>query len=488
MRNNYINLVIIICIFQIIQGVQAQNKTELEVKVLAADKTMQNAVLGIYVKNLTTGTVLSAFNEEKSLVPASVNKILCTGAALSLLGKDYKFETVLKYYGTISKEGLLQGSVEIKGGGDPTLCNTRLGKEYSQDSIFDNWYKALVKAGIKTIEGEISFDESIYEDNMLPGGYQWEDMGNYYGCGASGLNYNENYFTITFKSGQKLYDSTKIIKINPEIPGLIIKNKVLTGKTGSGDNCIIYGSPNSDLRFAEGTIPADLSQFEVKGSIPSPARALIYNFEKYLTAKGIIIKNKALYRLNNLSAAQASRLYTHYSASLKEIIKLTNTKSINIYAESLLKLCGYKQKGKGSTAAGIEAVQDYWQSRAVKLVGLQMNDGSGLSPTNRLTAKISVDVLSDIYKNKDIYESFNQSLAVGGESGSVKNIFKDSPYANNIKVKSGYMKGVRAYAGYITNRKNQTFAFTIIVNNYNCTPSEMKNKLEKIMLSIAESE
>jgi len=92
-----------------------------------------------------------------------------------------------------------------------------------------------------------------------------------------------------------------------------------------------------------------------------------------------------------------------------------------------------------------------------------------------------------MYKSKN-KQLFINSLPVAGKSGTLINVGKGSAAAGKIHAKSGYMTRVRSYAGYVTTKNKKNVAFALIVNNFNCTPSQMKTKMEKIMIKLAEIE
>jgi len=65
-------------------------------------------------------------------------------------------------------------------------------------------------------------------------------------------------------------------------------------------------------------------------------------------------------------------------------------------------------------------------------------------------------------------------------------MFENTAAANNLKAKSGYMEGVRSYAGFVKDKQNRTLAFTFVANDYTCTATKMKKLMEPVMRTIAE--
>lgn len=453
------------------------------------DKALKHASWSLCVMNTKTGAIIAKHNEEAALTPASVTKIVTTGAALGILGANFRFETLLQYNGTIDSNGILNGNIYIKGGGDPTIHSDRFHDSVMLPAIFKKWFIALQKNNIKKINGYIIADSDIFDDAMPAPKWAWNDIGNYYGSGTCGLSCFENSYNIYFNSGKNLGDSTFISKIEPPIPQLKMYNFVTAGKPNSGDNVIIYGAPYTYERFLEGTVPANRNNFKVSGALPDPAYYFAQAFQWFLTMNNIasndsIFTTRMLRIINKNINNQRIVIARHYSPPLENIVYFTNLKSVNMFAETMLKMCGYKQSGYGSYQTGTEAIINYWKSKGIDFDGLFLADGSGLSRNNALSALQITHILRTISLDKNFKIFFN-SLAIAGKSGSIAGNFKNTAAFDNLRAKSGFMEGVRSYAGYVTNTKNEMLTFAIIVNNYNCTASQMKVKLEDIMVAIA---
>jgi len=115
-----------------------------------------------------------------------------------------------------------------------------------------------------------------------------------------------------------------------------------------------------------------------------------------------------------------------------------------------------------------------------------MADGSGLSRANTITTKIQATVLSKIYRDTVMYNSFNICLPVAGKNGSMTNLCKGSFAENNMRAKTGYINRARGYCGYVKTKAGKELAFSVLFNNYDCTPKEMKLKIEKFLVALVE--
>lgn len=478
------------------------SKLKAEIENLKKDPDLKHASWSVYVMNTKKDSALIEYNSNLSLIPASTLKIVTTGAALSILGSDFVFQTKIQYDGIFdSLTGTIKGNLYILGGGDPSLESEYFKDKKDSLTTVEKWAKILKGKGIKKIEGAVIGDAGIFEDNMIPGQWIWSDIGNYFGAGASGLSYHDNKYTIYFNSGAT-NTNTLINKIEPAIEGLNIINHVTAG--GNDDNAFIYGSPYSYYRAAQGTIPANKNNYEVEGSIPDPALFCVTELEKALKNIGIQVSKKATTiraekddnAIHEKSAmtknivydpTKRNILYIHFSPSLDKIVYWTNLKSNNMYAEHLLKYICYKKTGYGSENKGTEIITEFWKNKGVDVNGFFMNDGCGLARANVITTKTEAQILWLLSKDKN-YNAFYNSLPVAGKSGSLAGLCEGSCAENNLHAKSGYITRARGYAGYVKNKKGEMLCFSLIANNYECSPTQMKKKLEKILVAIAEIE
>jgi D-alanyl-D-alanine carboxypeptidase/D-alanyl-D-alanine-endopeptidase (penicillin-binding protein 4) len=214
--------------------------------------------------------------------------------------------------------------------------------------------------------------------------------------------------------------------------------------------------------------------------------------EKSLTGIGIKIIRKAttvrhLKEEGKYISPAKQTLYIHYSPDLEKIVYWTNMRSVNLYAEHLLKYIAYTKTGKGSESRGIDAVVAFWKERGADISGWMMNDGCGLSRANVITTKTQVQALRKMYLDKNS-KAFLNSLPVAGKAGSLGGLCAGTFAENNLCAKSGYITGARGYTGYVKNRKGEMLCFSLLANNYECSPTEMKRKMENILIAIAELE
>ena len=143
-----------------------------------------------------------------------------------------------------------------------------------------------------------------------------------------------------------------------------------------------------------------------------------------------------------------------------------NKDSFGLGAECLLKTISAQaneKKMNGSWQGGRALISRYLNSLSISDDEFYIDDGSGLSRENKLSANAIVEILSNTY-NSPQWPIFKQSLAVGGRDGTVRKYFRDRRYSGKIFGKTGYINGVRAFSG-ICSTDNGEFIFSILTNN-----------------------
>jgi len=445
-------------------------------------KGLEHATVGLLALDLKTGDTLLEFNSEKSLVAASTQKLLTSAAALEILGADFTFKTTLEYDGIITKDGVLNGNIVIRGGGDPCLGSPLFEEFYKE--LFEQWIRSIKAAGITKIDGKIIGDGSIFGLPEIPATWVWEDIGNYYGSMVSGLNIFDNTYFIDFKTLDKAGTPAEIFKISPSMPWLNFENQVAASDENR-DNAYIFFTGNTNQRIIKGTIPKNKDRFTIKGAIPDPAYLAAFELTNALKNAGIVVSQEPFSIFEKTASVNRQILSEISSPSLSDIIYFLNLKSINLYAETLLKQIGLVVSGDPSTESGCKVLEDFWKSRGMDTGGMFLKDGSGLSSYNALTAQQLVFVLQFMKTNNTNRAVFENSLPVSGKSGSLENIGKNTPAENNLRAKSGYMERCMSYAGYVTTFSGNDVAFAVIVNNFSCTNTKMRKILAEFMVGMS---
>ncbi len=449
---------------------------------------LQNASVGLCVLDAQNGNIICEHNGKLSLTPASTMKIITTATAFQLLGKDFRYETYLQYSGTWDKAtGIIDGDLIIKGSGDPSLNSEYFRKPEDTLFVVNKWAAVLKEKGIKKITGQIVLDVSCFDED-IPGTWVWGDLGNYFGAAPHGLSYNDNKFYIVFKPSAKVGDSVCVNKTVPCIEGLCFQNSVKAG--GTEDNAMVYRAPFSNNVTIHGTLPVSTKSQTIEASLPDPSVLLAKHLQLALAAAGIELKNTTTFKVTAHNKKQynlaRNALYTYRSPTLEKIIFFTTLHSNNMYAESIFKTIALKKGGWGSTFQGMSTVSAYLKSKGFDPNGLFINDGSGLSRSNGVTAEHLCKILYMMCSDSMTKAPFANSLPVAGVSGSLRSLGKGTALENNFRAKSGYITRVRSYAGYMKAKSGKEICVSLIINNFNGTPSDTKKKMEEIFLKVYE--
>jgi len=433
---------------------------------LQADSQCRYASVSLTVLDAKTGEQVFAANPNMGLATASTLKTITTITAFNLLGKDFQYQTRFGYTGSIAADGALNGDVIIKGAGDPTLGSWRY-EETHESHILALMVGALQKAGIKKINGRIIGDDSVFGSQSIPEGWIWMDLGNYYGAGTSGLCWRENQFDIKLGTG-RVGDATSIVREAPAVPYLNFKSELTNGRAGSGDNAYAFLPVGNKTMYLRGTYAVDEDKKSISAALPDPAYDAAFRLTDTLRRLGILVGNDpestgTLTAKGLLLPQMAVNLTTIISPPLSRIIYWLNQKSINLYAEQLLKTIAWKAGKEPSTENGVEVEQDFWKVRGIDPHSLNIVDGSGLSPGDRVTTHTLAAILQSA-KKETWFPDFYESL----------------PTYNNMKMKSGSIMNVLTYAGYQTH-DGRELCFSIMVNNYNGSSRAVKEKMFRVL-------
>jgi len=454
------------------------------------DSSFRHAGISVSFMDARSGAFIAGHNEDMAVSSASVMKLVTSATALEIMGPDFRFATKVGYAGSLHRDdSLLEGNIIIKGGADPTMLS-----EYfpgHNEDIIDLWADAIYNAGIRKVTGSVVADAMIFDYHPSPGGWNWSDLGNYYGAGAHGICIYDNMFRIHFRTGEE-GDRPVISAIEPEIPGLLIENRLVS--YGQRDNGYVYMEPYGKHAVIRGEIPTGRQDFILKASIPDPPFLTATILQEALTEKGIIFgKRPTSLRLSPDLAdeyrfSEKVVVQTVYSPPLSEIIAATNRESLNMYAEQLLKYSGllYSQVEMSTSESGLEAVQEALKYMLEDYDGLYMTDGSGLSRSNAMSSAFIVSLLYYMRNESPHADFFYNSLPRAGLDGTLEYYFKNPVFSDRLRAKSGTSARIRNYAGYLKTASGRDIIFAVLVNNFDCSSSQVTERVEKLLQGIIE--
>lgn len=460
----------------------AQLSFEMQLNQLLSQPEYRGASIGVHVVEMKSGKTVFERNARSLFVPASVLKVVTSAAALEILGADYRFQTRLGYSGKI-ENGTLKGDLIIIGGGDPAL-----GSEYFKDHYFaphflEAWAKKIKTAGINRVEGNLVLNCSLYDSEKIPPSWIWEDIGNYYGAGASALTVYDNQFRISFRSPAVAGMPTEIISVYPKIEGMNFKNEVLSSNENR-DLAYVFGSPDDGSRLIRGTIPKNRRAFTIKASNPFPEKLLADDLIQQLARNGVFLSGKTVTEMNPV--LQFNEIYVTESPDLSEIIKVLNYESVNLYAEHLIKQISAEQTGTGSREIGLKLVSEFWNKKGFDTNQLIMEDGSGLSHFNAVTPEFLTSVLIYMAESSLNSSALIESLPGAGK-GTLQHFAMQNFPGNILRSKSGSMTRVRCYVGFLQAASGKNLTFSIMVNHFSGSHFKLIAELQKLLIDLYNS-
>lgn len=443
---------------------------------------LKHASVGICVKDFT-GKQIVSHNPMKSYTPASILKVVTTATALEVLGADYKYKT------TLAKDKEDAARLIICGYGDPTLGTEHL--DNTPNAFLSLWEEHIKQNFDSTETIGITIADDYFGYDGISHRWIYQDIGNYYAAGTYGISIFDNTYRLYFNTMRR--DTCPVIEKTEPAISLNFQNRLSLNSSGQ-DNAYIHGVPFSPDRLITGDVPAGRTSFMIKGDIPNPGHYLGEILSKKLSESGFSVRgiettyeqyNAHLYSKDKYTFSE-DIFYTHYSFPLKDIIKDTNVRSNNHYAEHLIRTVGRIRNNDIYSPAldeGIKKTNELWKARGLTTDALFMFDGSGLSPANAVSPAFMCDLLVYMQTKSKNAAAFLQSLPKAGKDGTVKNRLKGTRLAGKVYMKSGSINGVQCFSGYYIDGEKK-YAFTVMVNKFTESRSQIVKAIDNLLLSI----
>ena len=413
--------------------------------------SQRNVVFGINIVKASSGGSVYSLNGGRAMPPASNMKIVVTAAALKYLGADWWYET---------RVGLCGDSLVVIGSGDPLLGDRATDARYGRapDWIFADIAAALKRAGRTSLKG-IVLDTGVFDDELVHPNWPVEQLNKWYACEVCGINYNDNCVDITVRNKGGVID----VSVEPKTGFLDIINNVSATERQKGA-VGAYRTSRLNTVVLKGRCRRQQGPFSV--AIERPAAFFGYLLAERLAEKGITVAGAIVER--PVRDGEVVATLSTYRTSVADCIRRSNKNSLGLAAEALFKTIAACRGGDGrggSWRGGRKAVSEYLESVGVKSDKLFLDDGSGLSRENRLTAEAITAVFLDVY-NGPHRRLYMDSLARGGVDGTIAKYFNNEKYKGRIIGKTGYIKGVKSFSGYAS-ADNGDYIFSVLTENAN---------------------
>jgi D-alanyl-D-alanine carboxypeptidase/D-alanyl-D-alanine-endopeptidase (penicillin-binding protein 4) len=455
---------------------------------------------GLEVWSLDEGKSVFAIDGDKLFTPGSTTKLFTEGAALALLGADYRFRTPLYRTGAIDAKGVLHGDLVLVGSGDPNLSNRiqadgTLGfadEDHTYggaDSrllpgdpaiVLRQFAKAVKDAGIKSVTGSVLVDISLFEEGA-------RDLGT--GETISPIIVNDNAIDITYSPGAKAGDPAQM-SVTPAVSTIHFVNRIVTGDKTDVDARTELRKDGSETVTLTGTVDSKSGPVIYGYAVTKPSRFAGTLLAQALKDEGVTVKGAP-----GVVTAEASdftlgadklrpfyrdemKIAEHVSPPLSEDARITLKVSQNLHASTMPYVLG-AVLGKANEKAdhkGFLLMHDWLAGMGLDMSGGSQGDGAGGAVAAFYTPDFVVRYLDHMAKGPGAAH-FHDSLPVLGKDGTLVDIQKDSPGAGHVFAKTGtysdsdLLNGGRTIltgkglAGYTTTVDGRRLAFAFYINN-----------------------
>src|SRR5215212_2394864 len=486
MYKRRISLLAYLLLFCISSAVAQQQTTaprtlpELRSKIaeILAKPELSPAMVGIKVVSLDTGRVLFEENAAKLLRPASNMKLYTVATALDRLSPDYRFVTSVYATARPDASGVVRGDLRIYGRGDPSIAARFNNGNYFK--AIDDLAARIAAAGVKRVEGDLVGDETYFIGPKYGAGWDWEDLTWYYGAEVTPLTVNDNALDLFIKPGSAV-GQPALITTGPPDPLLKIVNKVITSAKGLRREISIHRGLGENTITIIGSIPLEDGGYTGGIGISHPAMLFVYLLRTALAQKGVVITGKSRTTgevsqpsmITGTNTPLQNEIVTLQSPPFSLIAAQTLKPSQNLYTELILRTLGRVSPPPATTSAvgqtseelGLEAVKSFLKTAGIRPEALVLDDGSGLSRNDMITAEASVQLLNFMSKHR--YAAiFRDALPIAGVDGTLRNRMRGTPAENNLRAKTGSLSSAASLGGYVTTATGEKLAFSIMVNNY----------------------
>lgn len=457
-------LLLLLTVFSLTAKLYAQPYPE-AIEVLHRYELRPGGRVTALVRDLQTGEVVLAHRTSEAFRPASLVKIATTGAFLALRGHDYRFHIPIMFRGKVEGE-TLHGDLVLKASADPSL-----GSHYipNQKRLISE-VKALLDArGISRITGGLVWDLHEFPRPFTNETWPDEDLDEYYGAPIAGLNVADNYADLYLFSSD---EDSPVAETN--IASLLIPTRQELVRSGS-TQIDLTPTSHPDTLLISGTIRERLSGRHLRWTMPDPPSYTSIWLNEGLRLEGIELQQRPMLSYDEPLTGKLDTIGYYTSLPTDTLIKITNFRSANIYAEGFAyALNNYEQRKTGQPIV----MRNYWRER----LGLTPDefypmDGSGLSPEGRLSSGALSLILSELWRDQALHTSFLSSLPEAGSEGTVR--YLSTPSTVTAYLKSGSMRGVRGYAGYL-NHEDKWYSIVYIANG-NINSSEAKATFSQLL-------
>ena len=414
---------------------------------------------GVSVVVRESGQPQAIFSHDpnRPMNPASVMKVVTTYAALDLLGADYRWKTEAYLAGKLDRKGTLAGNLVIKGYGDPKITI-----EQWQAFMGD-----LRTHGLAAVTGDLVLDRSYFKlPEHDPAAFDQEPL-RPYNVGADALLVN--FKAVRFAFAPALAGNAVSVRTDPPLPEISVSGMPQLVNGDCGDWRATLAAEYANLgSTAVATFPGRYAQScgerDWYVALLDHPHYVLGMFTTYFRDRGGQFSGTVV---EGRPPRNARPFAVMESAPLYDIVRDVNKLSNNVMARQIfLTLATARHPPPATPALAADVVQKWLKEKKIAIPGLVLENGSGLSRRERVTAAGIAQLLASA-DGSPVREEFASSLAVAAMDGTVQKRFLDGSVAGQALLKTGTLEGVRALAGYVINADGRRFIVVAFINHPN---------------------
>ncbi|WP_165964419.1 D-alanyl-D-alanine carboxypeptidase/D-alanyl-D-alanine-endopeptidase [Actinomadura sp. KC216] len=428
------------------------------------DRRLKGAKVGVVVRDARSGRVLYDRNGGARAMPASNNKLPTSAAAFGVLGGGYRFRT------TVGTDG---GNLYLKGTGDTTMRAADYGRLAA----------AVAEKGVKEVTGDLVADDTWFDADRVPDGWDTGDLQYAYAGRISALTVSPNadFDAGSVEVGVAATRPGRRVKagLRPATGVVKIDNRATTGPRGSSSTLAVNRRNGSGTITITGRLPAGAPKARVLRTVEHPTLYAADVFRRALKAHGVRVAGTTK---RGRTPGSAETIATRTSMPLSQLAKPFMKLSNNVMAETLVKAIGRKVRGSGTWAAGLPAVTAHAERLGAGTSQITMTDGSGLARSNRTTPRFLSTLLRNA-REQPWFGAWYASLPVAGKpgrltGGTLAKRMRGTAAEGNVHAKTGTMTGVTALSGYVRDRDGRLLVFSTVFNGYaGSAPKDIEDKI-----------
>jgi D-alanyl-D-alanine carboxypeptidase/D-alanyl-D-alanine-endopeptidase (penicillin-binding protein 4) len=397
----------------------------------------------------------------KPMNPASTMKLLTTFAALELLGPDYRWKTEAYADGPIT-DGVLDGNLVLKGYGDPKITIEQ----------FQSFMTSLHATGLTTIRGDIVLDHSYFAPPPHdPSAFDAEPL-KPYNVGPDALLVN--FKSVRFVFAPNAAGDAVDVRAEPDLASVAVRGapRLTAGDCADWRSGLtasfVNGADHAQASFG-GRYPATCGERDWYLALLDQRHYVHDIFSQYWKEAGGVFSGGVR---DGTAPAGAKPLATLHSAPLYDAVRDINKLSNNVMARQLfLTLSTSMYPPPATTAHAAAAVRSWLAKRGLRFPELVIENGSGLSRRERISAKSMGELLLAADRS-GVRADYESSLAVAATDGTLLKRFGDDDVADQALLKTGTLEGVRAIAGYVLGHGGKRYVVVCFVNHANAARAQ----------------